>query len=90
LQASITIYAPAETLAHLASLGDELRFGFITSGVTLVAADELRVEVQSSQGTKCARCWHYTDDVGQDPQHAALCGRCVSNLHGQGEVRKYV
>ncbi len=36
---------------------------------------------------KCERCWHYRDDVGVAAEHPALCGRCVSNLYGAGEVR---
>jgi isoleucyl-tRNA synthetase len=27
------------------------------------------------------------EDVGANLDHPALCGRCVSNLHGEGEVR---
>jgi isoleucyl-tRNA synthetase len=43
--------------------------------------------VTASQATKCDRCWHYADDVGQDTAHPTICGRCVSNLHGAGETR---
>jgi len=46
--------------------------------------------VRASSATKCERCWHYRSDVGQDTGGGAylgLCGRCVSNLHGSGEVR---
>jgi len=28
-------------------------------------------------------------DVGGDPAHAAICGRCVSNLFGAGEPRSH-
>ncbi|NCZ80411.1 MAG: hypothetical protein EBY91_07195, partial [Burkholderiaceae bacterium] len=38
---------------------------------------------------KCARCWHHTVDVGSDPNHPDLCGRCISNLDGAGELRQY-
>jgi isoleucyl-tRNA synthetase len=38
---------------------------------------------------KCARCWHYCDDVGASPEHPVLCGRCVSNLFGAGETRHF-
>ena len=90
LQAEITVYAPETVLADLRPLGDDLRFAFITSKVTLVPADELRVEVTASNGTKCARCWHYTNDVGTSAEHPSLCARCVSNLTGSGEARAYV
>ena len=71
---------------------DELRLVFITSRATLHAGIEgspIQIHVTPSAHTKCERCWHYRADVGADAQHATLCGRCVSNLFGSGEVRKY-
>jgi isoleucyl-tRNA synthetase len=87
LQAEVTVTAPPETHALLASLGEDLKFVFITSKATLVAGDTLAVAVTPSSATKCERCWHWRDDVGSDPAHPTICGRCVSNLHGAGEVR---
>ena len=43
--------------------------------------------VTPSAAQKCERCWHYRDDVGSNPAHPTLCGRCDSNLHGAGEQR---
>ena len=82
------IAAPPETDALLASLGDDLKFVFITSAVTLRAGETLAVEVSAATATKCERCWHYRDDVGQDAAHPTICGRCTSNLYGAGEVRR--
>ena len=87
LQANITLTAPAADHALLASLGDDLKFVFITSKVTLQAGDALAVQVAVSEATKCERCWHYSDDVGHDAAHPTLCGRCTSNLYGAGETR---
>ncbi|MEY5029463.1 MAG: Isoleucine--tRNA ligase, partial [Pseudomonadota bacterium] len=91
LQANITVTAPGEDHALLASLGDDLKFVFITSKVTLLAGDALganiKVDVAVSEATKCERCWHYADDVGHDAAHPTLCGRCTSNLYGAGETR---
>jgi len=87
LQANVVVTAPADTLALLASLGDDLKFVFITSAAALQAGDALSVAVTPSSATKCERCWHYRDDVGADAAHPTICGRCVSNLHGAGEVR---
>ncbi len=87
LQAELTVQAPAADHALLASLGDDLKFVFITSKVTLQAADTLAVQVAVSSATKCERCWHYADDVGHDAAHPTLCGRCTSNLYGAGETR---
>jgi isoleucyl-tRNA synthetase len=50
---------------------------------------ELEIKVTPSAHAKCERCWHYREDVGSDANHPTLCGRCVSNLYGTGEVRRY-
>jgi len=39
--------------------------------------------------SKCIRCWHLRDDVGVDPEHPEICGRCVENVAGSGEVRQW-
>ena len=89
LQAEVTLHASPETQALLAPLGDDLRFVLITSQARVVAADTDRVEVNPSAAKKCDRCWHYRDDVDAHPDHPGLCGRCVSNLFGEGEVRTH-
>jgi isoleucyl-tRNA synthetase len=88
LQAELTIHCEGAAYEVLASLGDDLKFVFITSQVVL-AKGPLQVEVKASAATKCDRCWHYSEDVGQHADHPALCGRCISNLHGAGEVRHF-
>ena len=37
---------------------------------------ELVVAVHAS-GQKCERCWHWEMDVGSNPEHPTICGRCV-------------
>jgi isoleucyl-tRNA synthetase len=88
LQATIAIEAPPELHAALASLGEDLKFVTITSAATLAPGEALRVTVTPSAATKCERCWHWRDDVGADPAHPTICGRCTSNLYGAGEVRR--
>ncbi|MCV2369278.1 isoleucine--tRNA ligase [Roseateles oligotrophus] len=87
LQADVVLGAPAADLALLQTLGDDLKFVFITSAATLVEASELTVTVSPSTQLKCERCWHYRADVGANPEHPTICGRCDSNLHGGGETR---
>jgi isoleucyl-tRNA synthetase len=89
LQAELIIHCDGAAYDALASLGDDLKFVFITSKVTLAKGDSLKVDVKASEATKCERCWHYSDDVGHNPAHPTLCGRCDSNLHGDGEVRHF-
>jgi isoleucyl-tRNA synthetase len=89
LQAEVTLTVNAADYSLLSSLGDDLKYVFITSALTLVAADEQAIAVQASVATKCERCWHYRLDVGSVAAHPTICGRCASNLYGDGEVRKF-
>ena len=89
LQANVALEVAAEDHALLASLGEDLKFVFITSAIDLIAGGEAATRVTASSDTKCDRCWHYRADVGHDPAHPTICGRCTSNLFGAGEDRKY-
>ena len=51
-------------------------------------ADYLTI-VRRSENEKCIRCWHYVKDVGANPEHPEICLRCVSNVEGPGEERKW-
>ncbi|MCY7369713.1 MAG: isoleucine--tRNA ligase, partial [Polaromonas sp.] len=89
LQAEVTLTVAADDAALLASLGDDLKFVFITSAVDLVAGSALSISARASANTKCERCWHYRDDIGSDAGHPTLCSRCTSNLFGPGEHRRF-
>ncbi|WP_435947149.1 isoleucine--tRNA ligase [Dryocola sp. BD586] len=102
LEAAVTLYADSELAAKLNSLGEELRFVLLTSEAEVAdyaqapqdaQASEmlkgLKVALRKADGEKCPRCWHYTQDVGQVAEHAEICGRCVSNVAGDGEKRKF-
>jgi isoleucyl-tRNA synthetase len=87
LQATVALTVGPDDHALLASLGEDLKFVFITSAIELRGGDALSILVSPSSGVKCERCWHYRDDVGVDSDHPTLCGRCTSNLFGAGETR---
>ena len=89
LQAEIDIHACADTRALLDPLGDDLRLVLITSEARVHAADGDKIIVTPSAEAKCERCWHYRADINAAPEHPGLCGRCVSNLYGSGEVRSH-
>ncbi len=99
LQAQVTLFCQKKLADQLSQLGDELRFVTITSKAEIVQWDEqagqeteldsLRIAVAKVDADKCARCWHYVDDVGIDTEHAELCGRCVENVCGDGEIRHF-
>jgi len=100
LAAEVVLFVDQEHQADLERLGDELRFVLITSAAELkpladagdaraTDIEGLKVAVRASSHTKCARCWHHREDVGSDAAHPELCGRCVENVAGAGEVRHY-
>ncbi|HEY2865088.1 MAG TPA: isoleucine--tRNA ligase [Casimicrobiaceae bacterium] len=89
LQAEIAITAPSPVYEALASIGDDLRFVMITSAAAIAPGSALEIRVTPSVHPKCERCWHYRADVGADAAHATLCGRCVANLYGAGEPRRF-
>jgi isoleucyl-tRNA synthetase len=88
LQANVALTVNEEDYRLLKQLDENLKFVFITSAILLIAGKELAIQVTPSGAVKCERCWHYRDDVGIDPAHPTICGRCTSNLFGAGETRK--
>ena len=103
LEAKLVIHADAAAHARYAEAADELRFFFITSELDLApltprADDAVKVELDGaevwvsasvSNAAKCVRCWHRRDDVGSHAEHPELCGRCISNIEGPGEDRRW-
>ena len=94
LAAELDLYIPKSSPLYeiFSEFEDDLRFVFITSRATLHVGHEdspRKIIVTPSTHPKCERCWHYRADVGSDATHPQICGRCVSNLFGSGEVRKY-
>ncbi|MGJ0636754.1 isoleucine--tRNA ligase [Xenorhabdus bovienii] len=101
LEAAVTLYADEALAGKLNKLSDELRFVLLTSQIEVAAyaaaGDDaqqtelkgLKVAFHKADGEKCPRCWHYAKNVGLVAEHAELCGRCVTNVAGNGEERKF-
>jgi isoleucyl-tRNA synthetase len=101
LDAELDLYCGPELAETLGRLGGELRFALITSEARLhpradrpteareTEMEGLAVMVRGSGHPKCVRCWHHRADVGSDPEHPELCGRCVENVTGEGETRRF-
>jgi isoleucyl-tRNA synthetase len=104
LDAEADIYCVPAEYDRFNALDDELRFFLITSAARVhrvstpppggvPASDAARegvwIAVKPTQAAKCARCWHRLPDVGSHPEHPELCGRCVTNIAGGGEHRRF-
>lgn len=101
LEASVTLYSDTKLAEILNCLGDELRFVLLTSQAKVIDITQAPVQAQDSElsglkiifqqaeGDKCPRCWHYATDIGREAEYSELCGRCVTNVAGNGEIRKF-
>ena len=92
LDAEITLRCGVSDQNWLAPLADELRFLFISGDVTVQAdadAHAIHVAAAPSEKPKCVRCWHHRADVGSSAEHPELCERCVVNIEGVGETRRW-
>ncbi len=91
LEAEIELHAGTADHIRVAPLVDELRFLLISGDVTVLPFDgqDSRIIAVPTKKTKCVRCWHHRSDVGSAPEHPQLCARCVINIEGLGEDRKW-
>ena len=101
LDAEVDIYCDGDFKEVLQGLGDELRFVLITSyanvhdvsersdGAQSSGIEGLCIECVPSSHKKCIRCWHHRKEVGTNTEHPEICDRCVENVTGNGESRKF-
>ncbi|MES9904436.1 MAG: class I tRNA ligase family protein, partial [Sedimenticola sp.] len=101
LDAEVDLYCDDAQRVMLEKLGEELRFVLITSYARLhplsekpqdavvTEVDGISLTVAASERTKCVRCWHHREDVGESDAHPELCDRCVDNVDGAGETRRF-
>ena len=106
LDAEVDIYCAPDEYARFNVLGEELRFFFITSHArvqriegeppadavpaTNTGRSGVWIAVKPTSDPKCVRCWQRRPDVGSNPKHPEICGRCISNIEGPGEVRRFI
>jgi isoleucyl-tRNA synthetase len=97
------LWLDGQYLEAIEWLGDELRFVLLTSeahagdfAMAPKTAENMQLEggklavvVTPSEHEKCVRCWHYRADVGSNDDHPEICGRCVENVAGEGETRRF-
>ncbi|RPE77000.1 isoleucine--tRNA ligase [Vulcaniibacterium tengchongense] len=92
LEAEIGLRCGVADQNWLAPFADELRFLFISGDVEVIADDAARdiaVVAAPTAKPKCVRCWQHRADVGGVAAHPGLCGRCVENVDGAGEERRW-
>mgnify|MGYP006265849061 CR=1 FL=1 len=95
LDAEVELLCPEGIYKTLEPVSSELRFLLINSNTrlhldpSLTQESPIRIQVQTSSHAKCVRCWQHREDVGQDANHPEICGRCIENVAGSGEIRTF-
>ena len=75
LEAKIEIVIPQVQNQH--SDRELLRELLNVSALKIAVGEPVSVSVAKADGQKCGRCWHWETDVGSNPDHPAICGRCI-------------
>ena len=101
LEAKVILYVDGTHDEILKKLHAELKFIFITSAAevkklsektstaVLASISNLWIDIIVMNASKCARCWQRCEDIGTHQDYPDLCGRCIDNVFGKGEVRYF-
>jgi isoleucyl-tRNA synthetase len=100
LEAEVAVFVPEALAPRFEAMRDELRFLLITSyahvnpgpipaNAVKASHEDVWIHVEPSDHPKCVRCYQLRADVGSDPRHPEICARCVSNIEGPGEERRF-
>jgi isoleucyl-tRNA synthetase len=75
LDAKIEIVIPQ--VQNQYSDGDLLRELLNVSSLKIAVGEAASYSVSKADGQKCERCWHWETDIGRNPGHPTICGRCT-------------
>ena len=99
LDADLTLYVDEKLMSFLEQVSEELRFLFITSNASIAPLNEAKkdalrgdycaISVKKSEFSKCNRCWHRQESVGDSKENPELCSRCENNISNQPEQRLF-
>jgi isoleucyl-tRNA synthetase len=80
LEARVRISVNSDLYPLLETYARDLPGLFIVSQVELNqgSADAIQIQIERAAGTKCERCWKYTQDVGSDSKFPTICAVCAA------------
>ncbi|XZR53267.1 MAG: class I tRNA ligase family protein [Enterobacteriaceae bacterium] len=96
LKANVIIFGNKKLIKYLNKLKKELHFIFIVSNVKLIISNLLndiknfKIYINISKNKKCNRCWHYNNNICNISKYIGICNRCIINIFGKGEKRKFI
>ena len=80
LDARVVLTVPPADVSACDEFREPLRELLNVSQMEIVRGTDdspVSVSVQKADGQKCERCWHWETDIGKNPEHPTICGRCV-------------
>ncbi len=90
LEAKVVLGAGGELRALLSEYLSQLPSIFIVSqvelspgvleGIEVSDLPGLKIKIERALGKKCARCWNFSQRVGEDERHPDVCERCSEAL----------
>jgi isoleucyl-tRNA synthetase len=85
LEAKLTLAGKSSALSEAKAHADALRELLNVSQLEINPNGDaaVTVSVAKADGRKCERCWHWETDIGADPKHPTLCGRCVQAVESR-------
>ncbi|WP_343188310.1 isoleucine--tRNA ligase [Buchnera aphidicola (Ceratoglyphina bambusae)] len=104
LESFIIIYINSTFEKKIRTLKKEIKFLFITSKVKIKKKHfkeknsdlndikkNLKILIKKNIGKKCNRCWNFFyEKIIKNKKHKSICKRCINNIEGKGEIRKFL
>ena len=88
LEAKLTFTGGTPALTQAAENKEALRELLNVSQLEFApgTGENVTVSVKKADGQKCERCWHWETDVGSNPEHPTICGRCVEAVQAAAKA----
>ena len=77
LEAKVSLGVPEVQMPLAERNRESLRELLNVSQLEIQSGTEATITVAKADGQKCERCWHWETDVGSNPEHPTICGRCA-------------
>ncbi len=96
LETKIVLYLEKFFFKKIQKIKPELKFFFLTSKLNIKKDNNLnkknffKIKCKKNTGKKCQRCWHYTNNLINNKHYINICKRCIKNILGKGEKRKFI
>jgi isoleucyl-tRNA synthetase len=84
LDCDLEITLEKELFDKISKYSDEMNKILICSSCSIFLGKSEQILVKKSVNEKCTRCWHKVEELEN-----GICKRCINNMSGEGEVRRF-